>query len=129
MLLETSKYLYYDGFITNANFFYKMIYNNNPDLLEGVDCFAACLFRDSRFKNLQYLTNHVISICSSTDTTRKIVIKNQTDKPTLLDIDSNNLMFNRPEPWIVIGYYNLAKKDPKTIHFANKVLKCSLIYF
>ena len=122
MLLETARYLYYDGYITNAHFFYRMIYSEYPDLLEDVDCYAACLYRDSRFKNLQSLASHVLSICSSTDTTRKIAVKNLAEKPNLIDIEANSLMFNRPEPWIVIGYYNLAKRDPKTILFANKVL-------
>lgn len=43
-MLEAAKYLYYDGFVTNATIFFKMIYSLIPELIEGLDCYAACLY-------------------------------------------------------------------------------------
>ena len=126
MLLEAAKHLYYDGYVTNAAVFFKKIYSSNPDLLEGVDCYAASLYRDSKFQQLSRLCAKVMAMCTGNDSTRKVTAMVSTDNskkviPSLLDCDKNNFIVTRVEPWIVIGYYNLSKRDPKTIYFADKV--------
>lgn len=122
MLLEAAKFLYFDGFVTNAARIYKTVYCRNPDLLEGLDCYAACLYRDVKYKELQKLSSQVMALCSAKECTRKVTIKSN-DKPSLLDFDSNTWMITRPEPWIVIGYYSLSKRDHKSLFFATKALQ------
>lgn len=86
------------------------------------------MFRETKFKQLQKLTSHVLALCSANDSSHQVNTAYTEDKmPNLIDFHFNNLMNTRPEPWIVIGYYNLSKKQTRTIFFANKVIFFSVL--
>lgn len=120
MLLETAKILYYEGYISNANYYFETVYETHQDLVEGIDCYAACLYRDDKKKQLQQLACKVIDSCTGTDSYIQTTVKTiEKDTKALMIWDSNN-MLTRTEPWVVLGYYNLMKEDHKTSLFANK---------
>lgn len=94
---------YYNGDYKKAISVMKSLYSKDVSFVKGLDCYAACLYRENDVRSLEELTNRMITRCEAG-------------------------LEERPEPWIVLGYYSFMnyKKDTKCpMYFSRKAYMCS----
>lgn len=93
---DLGRAFYYDGDVKKAISVFRSLFKKYPNAVDGLDCFAACLYHANEVKILEEYCTRLIPRCESGE--------------------------SAPEPWVALGYLSFMnnKKDNKSLHFTQK---------